>query len=250
MVSLTLADPFTVFRLGVRTIMREEEDFEVSEVASLAELEGLLAAGSRPDLALVDLDLPPSGALNAVELLRRSGTAPIVWSHRARLSPGLVFELVQAGAAGVLSKEISPTGLVRALRGAMRGQAALGREIGSLLISGTQEATLGADTSKRMSALSSRELDVLELVSEGQANKEIAATLCISEFTVKRHVQNILRKLGVHSRWEAAASYRAVQRATPLQRSEAAAESGASAEQPSLLDDLSLGRDRSVRRDR
>jgi DNA-binding NarL/FixJ family response regulator len=214
-VSLLLADPFSVFRLGVRAIVDEAEAFDVTEAASFEELEELLAAGDVPDLALVDLDLPPSGAPPAVKLLARKGAAPIVWANRSRLSPELVFELVQAGAMGLLTKEISPTGLVRALRGVTNGQAALGRETASLLISGTHAARAGAGLASRVTTLSSRELEVLDLVADGRANKEIATQLGLSEFTVKRHIQNILRKIGVHSRWEASASYLSVRREVP-----------------------------------
>ena len=68
-------------------------------------------------------------------------------------------------------------------------------------------ASEGIRARSQIGTLSAREREVLEHVSEGRSNKEIAAALCVSEFTAKRHVQNILRKLGVHSRWEASASY-------------------------------------------
>jgi DNA-binding NarL/FixJ family response regulator len=210
-----VADPFTVFRVGVQAIVDEADEFDLSEAASLEELEELLATGPQPDLALVDLDLPPSGAAEAVALLRRNDVAPIVWAKRSRLSPDLVFDLVQAGAMGVLTKEISPSGLLRALRGALNGQAALGREVGWLLIRGAQTASSTAGAARRVTRLSARELEVLELVASGRANKQIAAELGLSEFTVKRHMQNILRKIGVRTRWEASASYLAHRRDAP-----------------------------------
>jgi DNA-binding NarL/FixJ family response regulator len=206
-VHLVLADPFSVFRLGVKSVFREERDFEIAEVGSLGELEELVASGPQADIALVDLDLPPRGAFEGVALLRRTGTPAVVWSRRARLSPELVFNAVRVGAVGVLSKEISAPGLVRALRGVARGEAPLGRDIASLLIEGMHSASEGIRARSQIGTLSSREREVLEHVSEGRSNKEIAAALCVSEFTAKRHVQNILRKLGVHSRWEASASY-------------------------------------------
>ena len=204
-VRVALADPFPVFRLGVSAILSETGEFEVSEATSLDELEELLTVEPPPDLALVDLDLPASPA-DAVALLCQNDVAPVMWSRRDRLSADLVFELVRAGAVGVLTKEISPAGLVRALRGAMRGQAALGRETAWLLIQGTQASNTTSSTAQR-TPLSPRELEVLELVADGRANKAIATHLGLSEFTVKRHVQNILRKIGARSRWEASASY-------------------------------------------
>lgn len=205
---LLLADPYSVFRLGVKSILREEMDFDVVEAGSLPEAEEHLERGLRPDLALIDLDLPPRGALDALALLRGTGTPTIVWSQRERLaSSETVFDIVRCGAIGLLCKEMSAVGLVRSLRGVARGEAPVGREIVSLLIEGMQTANDRVRARSQIGTLSSRERQVLELVSEGRSNKQIAAELFVSEFTAKRHVQNILRKLGVHSRWEASASY-------------------------------------------
>ncbi len=215
-VRLVLADPYSVFRLGVRSVIADEPDFEILEAGSLGELEGLLEPGGRPDLALIDLDLPPGGAAEAIALLRPVGTPAVVWSQRARFSPQVVFDLVRAGAMGVLSKEISASGLVRALRGVVRGEAALERNVAWLLIDGMHTASDELKLRSRMGTLSAREREVLELVCENHSNKAIAAALCVSEFTAKRHVQNILRKLDVHSRWEAAASYYAFLENAPL----------------------------------
>lgn len=216
LVRLLLCDPYSVFRLGVKSIIREERDFEVIEAGSLRELDECLDLGPAPDLALVDLDLPPRGAFDALPLLRKAGIPTIVWSQRERLSPEVAFDIVRSGATGVLSKEMSAAGLVRALRGVARGEAPLGREIVALLIEGMHSATEGVRARSQMGSLSSREREVLELVSEGRSNKEIAAELFVSEFTAKRHVQNILRKLGVHSRWEASASYYAYLEQAPV----------------------------------
>lgn len=207
MVRLLLADPYSVFRLGVKSIIHEERDFDVVEAGNLRELDEHLESGLRPDLALIDLDLPPRGAFDALPLLRKAGTPTVVWSQRERLTPEIVFDIVRCGAMGLLCKEMSATGLVRALRGVARGEAPFAREIVSMLIEGMHSATEGVRARGRMGSLSSREREVLELVSEGRSNKQIAAELFVSEFTAKRHVQNILRKLGVHSRWEASASY-------------------------------------------
>ncbi|HZT53481.1 MAG TPA: response regulator transcription factor [Gaiellaceae bacterium] len=211
-VGLVLAVPFTVLRLGARAIVGATGEFAISEAASLEELGALLAAGTPPALALVDLDLPPSGAAEAVALLRRHEVTPIVWAPQSRLSAALVFELVRVGAAGVLTREISQRGLLRALRGALDGQAALGRETASLLIRGAQTADAAIAAARGLDTLSRRETHVLELVAAGHANREIALQLGLSEFTVKRHIQNVLRKTGVRSRWEASASYLAHRR--------------------------------------
>ena len=204
-----LADAFSIYRLGVRALIEEQVDLAVSEVGNLAELEELLDSRPTHDIALVDLDLPPTGARDAVRMLRRSGVGAIVWSSRARLSPELVLDVVSAGAIGVLSKEISPAGLIRALRGVASGEAPLSRDLACALIEGLHSTGPGERSRARIGTLSRRERQVLALVSEGWSNREIAAALAVSEFTAKRHVQNILCKLSVHSRLAASASYRA-----------------------------------------
>lgn len=200
-----LADDLETLRSGVRELLRRENDFKVSEARDLVELRAAVARFS-PDIVLVDLDLPPSGGIAAVAELQRSETSSIVWS----LGPNraTVLEAIRAGARGYLDKEISPQGLVRALRGVVRGEAALSRELVTLLI----DALHGVEERDRVrdqaAVLSGREREVLALVSRGARNREIGEELHISEFTVKRHVQNILNKLEVPSRRSAAAVYR------------------------------------------
>jgi DNA-binding NarL/FixJ family response regulator len=200
-----LADDLETLRSGVRDILLRESDFKVFEARDLVELRAAVARYS-PDIVLVDLDLPPLGGIAAVAELQGSETSSIIWS----LGPNraTVLEAIRAGARGYLDKEISPQGLVRALRGVVRGEAALSRELVTLLI----DALHGVEERDRVrdqaAVLSSREREVLALVSRGARNREIGEELHISEFTVKRHVQNILNKLEVPSRRSAAAVYR------------------------------------------
>lgn len=200
-----LADDLDSLRSGIRELLLRENDFRVSEARNLDELRAAVARYS-PDIVLVDLDLPPAGGIVAVAELQRSETSSIVWSFEP--DRGTVLDAIRAGARGYLDKEISPQGLVRALRGVVRGEAALSRELVTLLI----DALHGVEERDRVrdqaAVLSSREREVLALVSRGARNREIAAELHISEFTVKRHVQNILNKLEVPSRRSAAAVYR------------------------------------------
>ena len=200
-----VADDVATLRSGVRELLLRESDFRVFEARGLEELCAAVERHS-PDIVLVDLDLPPSGGIAAVAELQRSETSSIVWSFEPDRST--VLEAIRAGARGYLDKEISPQGLVRALRGVVRGEAALSRELVTLLI----DALHGVEERDRVrdqaAVLSSREREVLALVSRGARNREIGEELHISEFTVKRHVQNILNKLEVPSRRSAAAVYR------------------------------------------
>ena len=202
---ILVADALSIFRAGVRNLLLRESGFEVVEAGTL---DGVFAMVDEecPDIALIDLELPPLGGVAAVQALaRRCSTCTIVWGFEP--SPDTVLSAVRSGAHGFLHKEISPEGLVRALRGAVQGEAPLARDLASLMIDalhGLDERTRAHD---RASVLSSREREVLDLVSQGAQNKQIAVALLISEFTVKRHVQNILQKLELPSRRAAAAFY-------------------------------------------
>jgi two-component system, NarL family, nitrate/nitrite response regulator NarL len=202
---ILVADSLNIFRAGVRNLLSRESDFAVTEAGDLDELRELVEA-EPPDIALVDLGLPPAGGIAAVrELARQSSVFTIVWSLEA--SSEDVLEAVRAGAHGFLHKEISPQGLVRSLRGVVQGEAPISRDLAGLMIDalhGLDERNRARD---RAGALSTRERQVLDLIAQGAQNKQIATALTISEFTVKRHVQNILQKLELPSRRAAAAFY-------------------------------------------
>jgi DNA-binding NarL/FixJ family response regulator len=205
-VRVLVADGRDIFRCGVRTLLRREGDFDVEESRDLT---STLAAAEkiRPDIALVDLDLPPYGGVAAVdELARRSACRIVVWSFDP--DEAAVLEAIRAGASGFLAKTISPEGLLRALRATCRGEAAFQRDLVTMMIDALHALDESVRARERASILSAREREVLDLVAGGAANREIAGRLAISEFTVKRHVQNILHKLAVASRREAASFWR------------------------------------------
>jgi two-component system, NarL family, nitrate/nitrite response regulator NarL len=202
---ILVADQLTIFRTGVRNLLARESDFEVVEAGTLEEVARSIE-DTCPDIALIDLELPPAGGVEAVKrLAQRCQAYLIVWSFQPTRET--VLAAVRAGASGYLHKEISPAGLVRSLRGVVHGEAPLSRDLATMMI----EALHGYDEQERardkVAVLSSREREVLDLVSQGARNKEIAAALTISEFTVKRHMQNILEKLDLPSRRAAAAFY-------------------------------------------
>jgi two-component system nitrate/nitrite response regulator NarL len=198
-----IADAVTVFRAGVREVLLREKDFDVIEAADLADLEDALRVGV--DIVLVDRELPPSGVTAAISSAKGRCSEIIVWSLRP--DPEEVFAAIRAGATGYLRKEISAAGLVRSLRGASRGESPLPRDLAALMIDGLHAAESGARTRELAAVLSMREREVLVHVAQGSRNKQIATALTISEFTVKRHVQNILHKLELPSRRAAAAFY-------------------------------------------
>jgi DNA-binding NarL/FixJ family response regulator len=210
---VVVADNGPIFRSGVRHLLERESDFAVSEAETLVELARAVELDA-PDIALVDLDLPPSGGVATVaRLAPRCQTQMIVWSFEA--NPDTVLAAVAAGAKGYLHKQISPSGLIRSLRGVVKGEAPLPRDLATLLVAAVHGLEERDRVRDRAVLLSPREREVLALVARGARNRQIAQSLSISEFTVKRHMQNILHKLGVPSRRAAALFYRTAFEASP-----------------------------------
>lgn len=202
---ILVADPLRIFRSGVRNLLSRESDFEILEAGSLDDVLDAIADDC-PDIALIDLELPPYGGVAAVQKLARTcSTYMIVWSFDP--TRDVVLDAVRSGAHGFLHKEITSEGLVRALRGVVQGEAPLSRNLATLMIDALHGLDEQQRARERMGALSAREREVLEFVAQGARNKQIAAALTISEFTAKRHVQNILQKLDLPSRRAAAAFY-------------------------------------------
>jgi two-component system, NarL family, nitrate/nitrite response regulator NarL len=202
---ILIADSVPIFRTGVRNLLERESDFDIVEAADLAGVQRVIGEQC-PEIALIDLDLPPAGGVAAVrELAKECATRMIVWSFDPERET--VLSAVRSGADGYLHKEISPAGLIRSLRGVVDGEAPLSRDLATMMIDALHAVEEQASARERAAVLSAREREVLNFVARGARNKEIAAALFISEFTVKRHMQNILHKLELPSRRAAAAFY-------------------------------------------
>ena len=201
-----VADGAPLFRSGVRHLLTREGDFVLTEAADFDELMQVMEHEA-PEIALIDLDLPPSGGVAAVAHLAAQKTARlVVWGFEAEREQ--VLDALTAGADGFLDKAISPTGLMRALRGMSRGETPLPRELVTVVVDAVHDFEARDRARERLVVLSAREREVLALVANGSRNRQIADELSISEFTVKRHMQNILQKLDLSSRTAAAAFYR------------------------------------------
>jgi two-component system nitrate/nitrite response regulator NarL len=206
----------------VRNLLVRESEFAISEAANLEELDSNVM-NERPDLALIDLNLPPSGGIDAVSRLAgTTDTHLILWSLDP--SDSDVLAAISAGASGYVDKDISSSGLVRALRGVLLGEAPLSRRQTAELVAAMHGAEERNRARERAIVLSRREREVLALVAQGARNRQIAEALEISEFTVKRHMQNILTKLHLPSRGAAGLFYRSA-----FGRDEAALTAGAEA---------------------
>ncbi len=196
-VRVFLVDDHAVVRQGVRAFLQLQADLEVVGEAADGQSAAAKAGRLRPDVVLMDLILPGGGGAAAIRAVREAvpGTRVLVLSSYA--DDAQVFAAMQAGAAGYLLKDVQPEELAEAIRKVHQGLPVLHPEVARRLMH-------HAGGPPQLVDFTARERDVLRLMAEGFANKEIARRLFISEKTVKTHVSHILQKLGVSDRTQAA----------------------------------------------
>jgi DNA-binding NarL/FixJ family response regulator len=192
-----LVDDHAVVRQGVRTFLELQPDLEV--VGEAADGAGAVqrAAAARPDVVLMDLVMPGGGGPEAIRNVRAALPKARILVLSSYVDDAQVFAALHAGASGYLLKDIQPEALADAVRQTHQGLQVLHPQVAAHLLRGEADLLSLAD-------FTPRERDVLKLLAEGFANKEIARRLFISEKTVKTHVSNILQKLGVSDRTQAA----------------------------------------------
>lgn len=205
-VRIMIVDDHPMVRIGLRTLLDETEGLEVvAEADTLASAESALAQAS-PDLMLLDLRLPDglgSSRVSQFKSLCPGLRVIILTSYDDQSS---VVQSITAGVDGYLLKQVDNEGLVEGILRVMAGTSVLDPAIASQIIHGIQ-ATARGSPERRMRLLSRQERRVLAQVAEGMTNKEIAAALNLSDKTVKNYLSNILDKLEVSRRTEAAAFY-------------------------------------------
>ncbi len=202
-----LVDDHALVRSAIRQAITAP-DVEVVGEASTAEEALALAPTLRPDVILLDLDLPGmSGAHLVRELAPRLPQTRIVMLTVSTSRRDLL-DAMRNGARGYLTKDLSPDALLRSVRGIRRGDLPMSRAFAAHVVDELARAARRGSGSSPANGLSSREEEVLHLLADGLTDREIAANLQISPRTVETHVSNVLHKLGVRNRAEAARRYR------------------------------------------
>jgi NarL family two-component system response regulator LiaR len=196
-IRLVIVDDHSVVREGLRAFLRLQEGIEVVGEAADAEEAIRVAAGSSPDVILLDLVMPGGDGVAAIRRLLAATPAVRVLVLTSFADDAQIFAAMAAGASGYLLKDVDPAALADGIRDVHAGRPALHPSIAARLM--RREGSSPARTD-----LTSRELDVLRLIVEGLPNKQIAQRLGIGEKTVKTHVSRVLGKLGVEDRTQAA----------------------------------------------
>ena len=198
-----IIDDHTLFREGLQGLLARRG---IEVVASLGDgLKGMqLAHKLAPDVLLLDMRMPVTDGLSILRQLQQDKFAPPIVMLTTSSDERDLVEALRSGARGYLLKDMEPDDLVVALRDIVAGKTVVAPNLTQVLARVVQGDTPPEDETSPIDDLTPRESEILGLVAEGQSNKVIARNLGISDGTVKLHVKAILRKLGIHSRVEAA----------------------------------------------
>ena len=200
-IRILVADDHVLFRDGLARLLADEPDFEVVGAAANGQVAVEMARELMPDVILMDIGMPVMDGLEATRRIKAD--IPYVRIVILTASDGerSLFEAVKGGAQGYLLKNIEPQALFSTLRGVVHGEAPVSRSMAARLL---EEFARQANCAVPVGDLTAREQEVLSHVALGRSNKEIAAMLAIAENTIKNHLKNILAKLHLENRVQAA----------------------------------------------
>jgi DNA-binding NarL/FixJ family response regulator len=202
MIRVLLADDQALIRSGIRALLDAEDDIEVVAEAADGKQAVALAARHRPDIALVDIQMP---AVDGIEATRQIVTDERLAEVRVVILTNFgldeyIFRALRAGAAGFLLKDTQPAELLQALRIVMQGDSLLSPAVTRRLISEFVARPPDAVAAAGMERLTNREREVVAMVAHGLSNDEIAAAMVLSPTTAKTHVSRAMVKLGARDR--------------------------------------------------
>ncbi|GGC06516.1 response regulator [Pseudoduganella buxea] len=203
-ISVLLVDDHTLFRSGIRSLLQRHPEFNVVGEAADG-VEGIKRAKQlAPQVVLLDLHMPGMSGLETLHLLLQDcPDSAIVMLTVSEDAQDLAAAL-KAGASGYLLKNIDTDYLTRAVRRAAAGETVVAEAMTSKLVAQLQAGARPAEPASEIDRLTPREREILDCLARGESNKVIARSLDLSESTVKIHVQNVLKKLNLSSRVQAA----------------------------------------------
>ncbi len=200
-IRVMIVDDHAVVRLGLRALLGDEPDLEVVAEAGTAEEALSRVAECRPDVAIVDIQLPGKSGIEVCREIRASFPSTRVVILTSHSAENFLEQAMRAGASGYVLKQVGNEELIRAIRAAHSGEIGMDSRTASAVVSRFLEMVKTTDQSA-FKELTQREKEVLVLVAEGESNKEIGARLNLTEITVRNYVSNILNKLQLRNRIE------------------------------------------------
>lgn len=205
-VKILIVDDHFVVREGLKLILETDEQFQIVGEAVNGQEAITLIDEVRPDVILMDLNMPVMSGLEAMKVLREKNNSVPVIILTTYNEDELMINGLALGARGYLLKDTNRENLFRNIESAIRGETLLSAEIMERVISAREQQKVSAPIHKEVSLLSDKEAQILQSVAQGFKSKEIAFDLGISERTVKAHLTNVYNKLGVDSRSQAVAA--------------------------------------------
>ncbi len=205
-ISILLADDHTLFRDGLASLLSQRPNLQVAGGAADGEEAVRMARELMPDLVLMDVRMPRVGGLEATRQIKREMPDMCVLMLTMSEDDQDLFEAIKSGAQGYLLKNTPPDELYRLIESVFEGEAPISGLMAAKMLGEFKHGTITATTADQVVVenLTDREMDVLYRVADGMTNREIADTLSISENTVKKHLRNILAKLHLQNRVQAA----------------------------------------------
>lgn len=196
-ITVLLVDDHMIVREGFRKLLEAEPDIEVLGEAQTGRQAVALAKKLSPAVIVMDIAMPELNGLEATRQIRKANPATKVIILSAHSDDAYVEQAIASGAAGYLIKQTSSNDLCKAIREVQNGKAFFSPSIAKRLHD-QKSPKKGQPLRKRVSHLSSREMEVLQLIAEGAPNKQVALDLGISTKTVEKHRQNLMQKLNIH----------------------------------------------------
>ena len=200
-IRILLAEDHVVVRQGTRQLLEHEPDFDIIGEASNGEEAVVLAKRLKPDVVIMDVNMPKLTGIEATRQIRSALPSTIVLVLSGYDYDEYIFSMLEAGAAGYLLKDVSGDELIDAVRAVYAGEPMMHPAVLQKLMK--RFVTPPPAPAQPMPSLSEREMEVLKIMSRGMSNKNIAGELFISERTVQAHIRSIFNKMGVSSRSEA-----------------------------------------------
>ena len=197
-ITLLLVDDHTIVREGLRALLEGESDVEIIGEAENGQQAIAMAKELRPDIVVMDIAMPILNGLQATHVIRKESPRTRIIILSMYTDDEFVVQVIRHGASGYLVKHTAAADLLTAIHEVKRGNAYFSPSISRMIVEKLSTSMRGGDDQQATLSLTSREVQVLQLITEGLSNKDISVQLEISVKTVEKHREHIMGKLDIH----------------------------------------------------